>query len=165
MTRDERGADDVVLPRVFLRPAPCARGHVPGAQRPHAHDGNQIHQIESEGHRPRRQDDPEYRPGLCLVGYFRSEHGVGEAGRQIVRAAHASGLPYCTRLSRNAAQRHQHPFDHRDADEQSVQHRRSVRERRSIPLDAAGAGEQSWARPIHGRCLVLGDAALPSDMD
>jgi glycosyltransferase involved in cell wall biosynthesis len=34
-------------------------------------------------------------PGFNIVGYVRSEHGVGESARLCARAAEAAGLPFC----------------------------------------------------------------------
>ena len=52
-------------------------------------------------------------PGVNLVGYFRSELGLGEAARQVVGAVAALGLPLATLTLPTVQARQEHPFDER----------------------------------------------------
>jgi glycosyltransferase involved in cell wall biosynthesis len=53
-------------------------------------------------------------PGLNVVGYFESVLGVGEAGRRIVLAAEAAGLPVATSTERRTNSAQIHAFRTRD---------------------------------------------------
>ena len=56
-----------------------------------------------------RSPDP-LAPGLNIVGYLNAELGVGEAGRRVVLAAEAAGLPVATLAYGATASRQQQPF-------------------------------------------------------
>jgi glycosyltransferase involved in cell wall biosynthesis/SAM-dependent methyltransferase len=54
-------------------------------------------------------------PAVEVVGYFRAELGVGEAGRQLVAAVQAAGAPVTTRTWDETLNRQDHPFEELDA--------------------------------------------------
>lgn len=49
-------------------------------------------------------------PGVNVAGYFRAEVGVGEAGRSVLRAVEAAGIPHRTVLHDVTLSRQEHPF-------------------------------------------------------
>lgn len=57
------------------------------------------------------------RRGINVVGYFRTETGVGEAGRSVLRAVEESGVPYRTVVYDRTLSRQDHPFAERDGAE------------------------------------------------
>lgn len=52
-------------------------------------------------------------PGLNIAGYFRSEFGIGEAGRLAIRAVEAAGIPYATVTQHATFNPERHPFKER----------------------------------------------------
>jgi glycosyltransferase involved in cell wall biosynthesis len=57
-----------------------------------------------------RRDGRPPVPGVNLVGYFRGDFGVGEAGRMLSRAVSCTGLPLSTTTIRPGVQRHASHF-------------------------------------------------------
>src|SRR2546427_7405583 len=65
--------------------------------------------------------DPRAEPaqaaeGVNFAGYFRSENGLGEAGRLMVAAAEAAGFPFKTLTYAAPHSRQEHPFTDRGGD-------------------------------------------------
>ncbi len=54
--------------------------------------------------------------GLNVVGYFRAELGIGEAGRQMLSALDAGGIRYRTISHDDTRNRQEHPFEDRHAE-------------------------------------------------
>jgi glycosyltransferase involved in cell wall biosynthesis len=57
-----------------------------------------------------KRPPPLVKPGINVAGYFRTESGVGEAGRLLLAAVHESGLPFNTVLYAKTPNRQEHPF-------------------------------------------------------
>lgn len=56
---------------------------------------------------------PALLPGVTVAGYFRAEFGIGEAGRALVRAVEAAGIPCATASYDVSESRQAHPFRER----------------------------------------------------
>ncbi|MBI2684076.1 MAG: methyltransferase domain-containing protein [Actinobacteria bacterium] len=95
--------------------------HIPGHDEQRyldwINDGACPHDIPIAFHPATRMPEPpvsgtnrEPKPGINLVGYLRAESGVGEAGRRMLAAIRAAGIPHSTVVYDRTLSRQRHPF-------------------------------------------------------
>ena len=100
------GADRAAL-SAWIRDDPHMRAQLP-------HDVLPDGRVVTGGAPPQPVLEEHPLPGLNVVGYFESVLGIGEAGRRVVLAAEAAGLPVATSVERRTSSAQNHVFLHRD---------------------------------------------------
>jgi glycosyltransferase involved in cell wall biosynthesis len=108
----------------------------------------QVRRDEGESPAPAAVPAGPLESGLNIVGYIRSEHGVGESARRSAHAASAAGLPFCA-CDFNAGN------PHRTGD-QTWAHRLAAQNRFGVNLLHVNADQMPVARRVLGEAFFAG---------